>query len=227
MNLIKNFICLSIILFAFPAMSEIYKYVDENGNVHFTDDFSNVPVEQRTAVSVSEEYENNTNDAQVTETGTMGETDEGLTKESADETNDFSVETESDVKADFSEDIADSDTTAEPDQAPGGEEDLSASADENNAEKSLADIRSQLEMMKKEIDREYDDLVKEKKQLAKEAESIKDREEILKHNEKVETLNKKAAAYVEKGKIYEARVDAYNERVSQQNSKVKKRSENP
>ncbi len=58
LKFIKFILCLSIILFAFPAVSEIYKYVDENGNIHFTDDFNKVPVEQRSAVDVSVEYEN-------------------------------------------------------------------------------------------------------------------------------------------------------------------------
>lgn len=225
MNLIKNFICLIIILFAFPAMSEIYKYVDENGNVHFTDDYSNVPVEQRTVVTVSEEYQNNTNEEQVAETGTISETDEGLTDESADEIHDLSGEIENNEESDFSEDIADSDQDAKPDQDRGEDGELPASAAGKKTEKDLAAIRSQLEMMKKEIDKEYIALVKEKEQLAKEAESLKNREEILKHNKRVEILNKKAAAYVEKGKIYEARVDAYNERISQQNAKARKKSE--
>ena len=53
MKFIKLILCLSIILFAFPAASEIYKYVDENGDIHFTDDFNRVPVEQRPVVDAS------------------------------------------------------------------------------------------------------------------------------------------------------------------------------
>ena len=137
------------------------------------------------------------------------------------------IDAVSDAEVDFSDDVADSDKAVEPGHVQGEEEDLAASVDGNKAGKSLTEIRGQLEMLKKEIDREYNALVKEKEQLAKEAEALKGREEILKHNKKVEILNKKAAAYVEKGKIYEARVDAYNERVRQQNDKVRKRSETP
>lgn len=42
-------ICLLMLLFCYPVSvsAEFYKYFDENGNVHFTDDFNRVPVDQR------------------------------------------------------------------------------------------------------------------------------------------------------------------------------------
>lgn len=42
-------ICLLMLLFCYPSTvsAEFYKYFDENGNVHFTDDFNRVPVDQR------------------------------------------------------------------------------------------------------------------------------------------------------------------------------------
>ena len=48
------------LLFCYPVSAEFYKYYDEDGNVHFTDDFNKVPPEQREEVqgyeeSVSEE----------------------------------------------------------------------------------------------------------------------------------------------------------------------------
>ena len=39
LKLIKCLAVLAICLFAFHAQAEIYKYVDEEGNYHFTDDF--------------------------------------------------------------------------------------------------------------------------------------------------------------------------------------------
>lgn len=49
MKWIKLLILLSVILFCGSASAEFYKYYDENGNVHFTDDFNQVPKDQRDA----------------------------------------------------------------------------------------------------------------------------------------------------------------------------------
>ena len=57
MKVFKLILCMFVVFFAFPAASEIYKYVDEYGNTHFTDDFSKVPVEQRPTVEANVEYE--------------------------------------------------------------------------------------------------------------------------------------------------------------------------
>jgi hypothetical protein len=45
------------LLFTISVSAEFYKYHDENGNVHFTDDFNKVPPDQRTAVKGYEEIE--------------------------------------------------------------------------------------------------------------------------------------------------------------------------
>ena len=57
MKMIKFLILLVIVVFAAPAPAEIYKYVDEQGDVHFTDDINQVPEDQRDSLEVSSEYE--------------------------------------------------------------------------------------------------------------------------------------------------------------------------
>jgi hypothetical protein len=221
---IKFILCLSIILFAFPAASEIYKYVDENGGIHFTDDFSKVPVEQRPAINAGVEYEDDSDTEQAAETGVPYGTDEDITDDSAEEFTDDS---------EYQDEVYDSADTADDEQIdvlgedPENETDLMASSDDAEAENDLDAIRSQLEVMKKEIDGEYQDLVKEKEQLAKEKKSLKGQEDIEKHNKKVKHLDKKIETYAKKGKLYETRVEAYNEWVRQENTKVKKKTETP
>ena len=57
MNLIKLFICLIIIFFSTTVSAEFYKYIDENGNTHFTDDLNKIPEDQRAGFKGYEESE--------------------------------------------------------------------------------------------------------------------------------------------------------------------------
>src|SRR5210317_1217894 len=107
MKIIKFILCLSIILFAFPAASEIYKYMDENGDIHFTDDFSKVPVEQRSAADASVEYENDTDTEQIAELEESDETDEDFTDESVEEVEEFADDSENQDEVDDLADTAD------------------------------------------------------------------------------------------------------------------------
>jgi len=224
---IKLILCLSIILFAFPAASEIYKYVDENGDIHFTDDFNRVPVEQRPVVDASVEYENDPDAEKIAESKVSDQTGENFTDESVEEAEEFTDDSENQDEEQNSADMTDEEQIASLSQDPGNEVDLVAPSDEANVENDLDAIRNQLEVMKKEIDGEYQDLVKEKEQLANERKSLKGREEILRHNKKAESLSKKVEAYADKGKKYESRVEAYNEWVRQKNAKRKKKTDTP
>ena len=65
MNLIKLFGCLIIIFFSTTVSAEFYKYVDENGNTCFTDDFNKVPEDQRAGLKWYEESESDSDTATV------------------------------------------------------------------------------------------------------------------------------------------------------------------
>jgi len=56
MYFLKIIIPLVFLVFTGTASAEFYKYVDEKGNVHFTDDFNKVPADQRKQVREYEEY---------------------------------------------------------------------------------------------------------------------------------------------------------------------------
>lgn len=60
MNLLKLFVCLIIIFFSTTVSAEFYKYVDENGNTCFTDDFNKIPENQRAGLKGYEESESDT-----------------------------------------------------------------------------------------------------------------------------------------------------------------------
>ena len=50
MKYFKIFIIITFLMFSVSAAAEFYKYTDEDGNVHFTDDINQVPAEQRAKI---------------------------------------------------------------------------------------------------------------------------------------------------------------------------------
>lgn len=58
MKYLKIFIIITFLVFSVNAAAEFYKYVDEDGNVHFTDDINQVPEAQRAKIRSYVESEN-------------------------------------------------------------------------------------------------------------------------------------------------------------------------
>jgi hypothetical protein len=218
LKLIKCLAVLAICLFAFHAQAEIYKYVDEEGNYHFTDDFNQVPPDQREAIEASQEYES---DGDANQGNVQAESEQAAESE---QTAGSAQEEENDpeLESSYKDEPVETDTSAEKTETEVKEEGESQVAADipENADDDLDANRVRLETMKKEIDNEYRDILTEKKKLAKEKESLTNREDIIKYNAKVEELNKRAEAYVQKGKQYKEQVEAYNDRVTQKNAEV-------
>jgi Domain of unknown function (DUF4124) len=217
LKLIKCFVVLAICLFAFHAQAEIYKYVDEEGNYHFTDDLNQVPPDQREAMEASQEYES---DGDAKQGNVQAESEQAAESEQTAES-EQGEETDPELESSYKDEPIETDTSAEKAAVnEEGEGESQVASDTPRDTDELDANRKQLEAMKKEIDNEYREILAEKKKLAKEKESLTNREDIIKYNAKVEELNKRAETYVQKGKQYKEQVEAYNDRVTQKNAEV-------
>ena len=67
MNFGRWFISLALLLFSISASAEYYKYIDKDGNVHYTDDLTAVPESQRTDINEYNEIQSSGGDRQKEE----------------------------------------------------------------------------------------------------------------------------------------------------------------
>ena len=74
MKLGRWLICLLLMSFPLRASAEFYKYIDEKGNIHYTDDLSTVPENQRSDIYEYGESQRNEYDNQEDEQNSVTST---------------------------------------------------------------------------------------------------------------------------------------------------------
>jgi cbb3-type cytochrome oxidase subunit 3 len=218
LNFVKLFIVLCIVLVAYRASAQNNYDEDNNGNVQLTDDANQVLEEQSESFSTEVEYDEET-DLDESDTNNIvepSEQDAALEDEFDEETMN-ETEQYSDDFADVDEDQDETDIfTVEEDEqdvANGqnpSEEVYTNLSDGAEAEADLDAMRIRLEVMKKDIEREYRILTKEKEDLTKEEKALKGGGDVLIYNRKVDRLNKRIEAYAKKRKALQTRVEAHN-----------------
>ncbi len=181
MKYLNLLILIIFFVFSTTASAEFYKYVDENGDVRYTDDINMVPEEQRSKIRSYVESQSE------------------------------------DVPAPAEQNEVTPENQAEPEDATESEQQVNFPDLSEDEPESFEDAKDRLDLMKAEIDKEYEALKLEKQQLAEEKKEAKTREQIMAYNKKVEDLNKRVETYVEKGKAYKTEVDAYNNRIIEDN----------
>jgi hypothetical protein len=67
MNLGRWIILISIVLFSMSASAEYYRYVDKDGNVHYTDDLTSIPENQRTDINEYTGFQDGSSDQEKDE----------------------------------------------------------------------------------------------------------------------------------------------------------------
>ncbi len=149
-----------------PVYAELYKYVDENGVVSYTDDYSKVSKPAQKSMEV------------INEVQTYEEDNEAIQDKSSSQ----------------KKDIID-----------------------NGSDKSIDDVRAELDQEKKELDNEFKILSVEQENLMQaNLDDMTDNEKIQ-YNEKVTKFNSSLKIYTERSEAYKKRAEEFNNRIKGKN----------
>ena len=188
------------VLLAAPVSAKIFKYIDDNGVVHYTDTMSTIPPEYRQQIQQYREAKN-TKSSQETDAADQGQTPAPAASEKNRDA-DMPPAAENTEKAEKAQ--------TEAIEIPKTEE----TAEQR---KQLEQKRKQLQKKQQKLDNHYQSLLEERKQLRQRQDKLESPDEINAHNQKVDQLNQKIESYRQKRQSLESDVKAFNDMLQNNN----------
>lgn len=191
MKYFRLFFLTTLFLTSTFVYAEYYRYVGKDGKVHYTDEYSKIPADQRPE-DIKAYYETPITQPAVDDTETASDTDTEAT--------------------------SDGEGLAQPAPAAGiKQKNLKGREAELN---DLNRRYNELKQVKTNLDSEYDALTKERAQLEERRKTLKTKEDIEKFNARIKNLTKKTDTYEQKTKKYMDAQAAYNIDIQTFNTKV-------
>ncbi len=192
-------------ILATNASAAFYRYVDEQGNVHFTDDWGQVPEDQRTEPPPGDAAPAEPEPKQTPESTAVQDPDEGAAPSAASETPGATAGATGSVGE-----------TSEKKKKKGKEPTSDADFDR---------IREELQKRNDEINKEYKELAKEKKGIDEAAQKVDNKKpsEVKAHYERIQALNKRIREFEEKKKVLRLDVKNYTDKLVELDNKKEKR----